>query len=347
MVDACSFISRLPKAELHVHIEGTMEPELVFKLAQKNNIELPFTLEEAQSKRQHFEDLQDFLNQYYFACKVLVEEEDFYELAMEYFKRAVSNNIVLAEVFFDPQAHTSRGVSFSTLMNGLHRAGKDAEQMGLKAKWVMCFLRDFSEEDALNTIEQAVPYADKISGIGLDSAELGNPPRKFTRVFAEASTKGLCGPEGKWKVAHAGEEGDASNIIEAIHCLGVARIDHGIRCLSDPYLCRVLADCKVPLTVCPNSNDRLQVLNRHFGGKQVISELLEKGLCVTINSDDPAFFGGYINENFKTALSSLELNEEELRKTCVKLCRNSFEAAFLTEEERQSYIIALETADKI
>lgn len=341
------FISALPKAELHVHIEGTMEPELLFMLAERNQITLPYSLEEAKHKREHFDDLQDFLHQYYDACKVLMTEQDFYDLALDYFKRAIQNNIKHAEVFFDPQTHTSRGIPFEVFMRGFERAKNEAETLGLSAKWILCILRDLTEEQAIETFNAAEPYKDLISGIGLDSAEVNNHPTKFKRAFKLASRLGLTGPDD-CIVAHAGEEGDPSYVIEALAVLNVKRIDHGVRSLEDVYLLKFLESSKIPLTVCPNSNRRLQVNNRYFPGRNVIKELLAHNIVATINSDDPAFFGGYLNDNYITVADSFgDTPEQDLKQILAKLAKNGFEASFISQAEKDRYYAEIDAVLKV
>ena len=326
-------IEKAPKAELHVHIEGTMEPELLFRLSARNNIALPYTLEESLQSRLSFTDLQDFLREYYDGCRVLITSEDFYELAKSYFEKAIKSNILHCEVFFDPGTHTNRGISFETIISGLTRASEEVRDR-INAHWIMCFLRDHSEEEALEILKIAEPYSHLIKGIGLDSNEIENPPKKFENAYKIASAKGFCG-DGSFKVAHAGEECDATSAISALYYLGIKRIDHGIRSLDSPFLCKFLRDSKIPLTVCPLSNDKLQVVSRFFNGRKLIKELYDLGIVVTINSDDPAFFGGYINENYESAL--LDFEDDQKKEVLIQFCKNGFKASFISDEEKEKY----------
>ncbi|GAC1538710.1 MAG: adenosine deaminase [Candidatus Velthaea sp.] len=326
-----SFAHRLPKAELHLHIEGTLEPELIFALAERNRIELPYSSVDALRAAYRFSSLQSFLDLYYAAMAVLRTEADFADLAHAYFARAREQGVVHAEIFFDPQAHTARGISFRTVIDGLWSAVQQSEaRYGISAKLIMCFLRDRSSESALGTLEEARPFGDRIVAVGLDSAEVGNPPSKFARVFERARA------EGWLTVAHAGEEGPPAYVWEALDLLRVSRIDHGVRSLEDPRLVRRLRDERIPLTVCPLSNVKLRVfdtLDDHTLGR-----MLDAGLLATVNSDDPAYFGGYIGENFDAVAQSLALTPAQL----VTLARNSFEAAFLSAERRTAYLARLE-----
>ena len=326
-------IELTPKAELHVHIEGTMEPSLLFSLSLRNNLPLPYTQEACAASRQHFAHLQHFLDQYYDACAVLITSEDFYDLAKAYFDKAIASKILHTEVFFDPQTHLSRGISFETVISGLTRAS-DEVKSSLSVHWVMCFLRNLTEADALEVLNQAQPFAHLIKGVGLDSAEHGNPPEKFANAYKQAAERGFCG-SGCLKVAHAGEECEASTVIAALYHLNIKRIDHGVRSLDSPALCKFLADAQIPLTVCPLSNEKLQVNARFLPGRRIVRELVELGIAVTINSDDPAFFGGYINENYVKALQEFE--EAERKEVLRKLCKNSFRASFISEEIKEMY----------
>jgi len=318
MVDLSRFIAGLPKAELHVHIEGTLEPEFLFERAEKNGLALPYASVEGARAAYNFQDLQDFLDLYYRGTSVLMDEADFHDLAWSYFVRARSQNVLRAEVFFDPQAHTRRGVPLATVMDGLCRAARDAKtNLGISVAWILCFLRDLGAEDAARTLDQALPHRDAFIGVGLDSAESGHPPGAFADVFARARAADLRA------VAHAGEEGPAAYIREALDALGVQRIDHGVHCLEDPDLVARLAREQIPLTVSPLSNVRLKVfpdMARH-----PIRGLMDAGLLVTVNSDDPAYFGGYINENYQAVAEAWDLSTHEL---CT-LARNSFQASFL------------------
>jgi len=331
MQDMKSFIAALPKAELHVHIEGTLEPEMMFDLARRNDVALPYGSIEELRGAYRFENLQSFLDLYYQGMAVLLRDEDFYDLAMAYLGRARAQNVRHAEIFFDPQAHTRRGVSFATVIAGLHRAQRDAAaQFGIRSKLILCFLRDLAPADAAATLDEALAYRDRIAGVGLDSAERGNPPGKFAEVFARARGEGL------FPVAHAGEEGPAAYVREAIEALGAVRIDHGIRALEDDALVARLARERIPLTVCPLSNVRLRVVPDMAA--HPLKVMLERGLLVTVNSDDPAYFGGYVNENFVAAQEALGLTRDDL----ARLARNSFEASWLEPEEKRAHIAAVE-----
>lgn len=307
------FIASLPKAELHVHIEGTLEPELMFELARRNRVSLRYPSVEALRRAYQFTDLQSFLDIYYEGAAVLRTEDDFREMAAAYFRKAASQNVRHAEIFFDPQTHTARGVPFETVIRGLRAA---QEQAKLTSKLILCFLRHLSEADAEKTLDEALPFKDWIVAVGLDSSERGNPPSKFARVFARARSEGFL------TVAHAGEEGPPEYIREALDLLHVRRIDHGVRCLEDPKLVDRLVAEQIPLTVCPLSNVKLRVFESMRDHN--LRKLLDRGLKVTINSDDPAYFGGYINENYLAATEALELTREEIER----IAQNSFDAAF-------------------
>lgn len=318
-----SFIENLPKAELHLHIEGTFEPELMFEIAQRNNIDLPFADVEALRKAYDFSRLQDFLDIYYQGMNVLQKEQDFYDLTWAYLKKIHSQNVLHTEIFFDPQGHTERGVAFETALNGIHRALEDGRsQLGISFGLIMCFLRHLDQDDAMKTLEQALPHKDKIIGVGLDSSELGHPPEKFTAVFERAKA------EGFHIVAHAGEEGPPEYVKQALDLLKVERIDHGNRALEDTALTQRIADESMALTVCPLSNLKLCVvddLKNH-----PIKKMLSAGLKATINSDDPAYFGGYMNENFIALAEAVDLTQVEI----ATLARNGFEAAFISDDEK-------------
>lgn len=317
MSDLHSTIARLPKAELHVHIEGTLEPELMFALAARNNVRLPYDSVEALRRAYAFTNLQDFLDLYYQGMSVLLTEQDFYDLAMAYFRKAAEQNVRYVEFFFDPQGHTSRGVSFDTVIGGLARAQAVAEDtLGLKSRMIMCFLRHLDEADAERTLDQALPHKDKIVGVGLDSSEKGHPPSKFKNVFRRAREAGFK------LVAHAGEEGPPEYVWQALDLLGAERIDHGIRSLEDPLLVARLVDEQIPLTVCPLSNVRLRVVDSIE--QHPLPRMLEAGLLVTVNSDDPAYFGGYVDDTFAALRDRLGLTDEQ-RET---LARNSITASF-------------------
>jgi adenine deaminase len=325
------FLRGLPKAELHLHIEGTLEPELMFAIARRNGVPLRFAGVEEARRAYRFRDLQSFLDIYYEGAGVLRAERDFYELTMAYLERAVADGVRHAEIFFDPQTHTARGVAFEEVARGIHRALADGEaRFGLTSKLILCFLRHLSAEDAARTLAEALAFRDWIAGVGLDSSEAGNPPSKFEAVFASAREAGFLA------VAHAGEEGPAAYIREALDVLHARRIDHGVRCVEDPELVADLAARRIPLTVCPLSNVKLGVfptLSRHN-----LKDLLRRGLCVTINSDDPAYFGGYVAENYRAAREALALSREDV----VQLAKNSFEASFLPPEEKERWINAVD-----
>lgn len=317
----------LPKAELHLHIEGTLEPELAFALAERNGVTLPYSSEDELRRAYSFDDLQSFLNLYYALMAVLRTEDDFADLAHAYLARAEQQGVRHAEIFFDPQAHTSRGVPIGTVIDGLARALDGAQETyGISTRLIMCFLRDESAESALATFEAARPHLDRITAVGLDSAEVGHPPSKFKEVFALAREAGLkC-------VAHAGEEGPPAYVWEALDVLGVDRIDHGVRSLEDERLVARLVADQVPLTVCPLSNVRLRVIDDL--ADHPLPAMLDAGLLVTVNSDDPAYFGGYADDNFTAVRDALGLDAETLRT----LARNSFRASFLDEATRAEYL---------
>lgn len=320
-----NLLKRMPKAELHMHIEGSLEPELIFALAERNGVKLNYPSVEALRKAYAFTDLQSFLDIYYAGASVLLKEQDFYDMAWAYFQRAHEDNVRHAELFFDPQTHTERGVPFETVINGLSRAIGDArEKFGISAALIMCFLRHLSEEDAFATLEQALPHRDKFIGVGLDSSERGHPPEKFARVFERCRELGLR------VVAHAGEEGPPEYIRNALDVLKAERIDHGVRCLEDAELTARLVREQVPLTVCPLSNVKLCVFKRLEDHN--LARLLDAGLVVTINSDDPAYFGGYVNENYLQTFAALPLTREHAQR----LARNSFAAAFLDPARKQA-----------
>ncbi|WP_310597345.1 adenosine deaminase [Aeromonas aquatica] len=313
-----NFIAGLPKLELHLHIEGTLEPELMFALAARNGVTLPWPDVERVRAAYEFDCLQSFLDLYYLGASVLRTEQDFFDLTFAYLKRCAAERVVHVEIFFDPQAHTARGVPFATVLGGIERALQEGEEtFGISWRLIMSFLRHLSEEEAFATLAEAEPHLARIHGVGLDSGELGNPPTKFAGVFAQARALGLP------VVAHAGEEGPASYIWQAINELQVRRIDHGVRCVDDPALLRYLADTRLPLTVCPLSNTRLKVfedMRQHN-----VLTLLERGLCITINSDDPAYFGGYLGANFQVLARDLGASRAQL----CRLSLNAVEASWL------------------
>ena len=325
------YIKKIPKAELHLHIEGTFEPELMFEIAQRNKVEIPYQSVEEVKKAYQFSCLQDFLDIYYAGASVLLYEKDFYDLTMAYFKHCAEENVVHTEIMFDPQTHTKRGVSFETVINGIQKAREDAkEKYEISSLLIMSYLRHLSEEDAFETLEQSLPYKHLIKAVGLDSSEKGNPPSKFQKVF-EASVK-----EGYVPVAHAGEEGPAEYIWEALDLLKIARIDHGNNCLTDEVLVKRLVDEKIALTVCPLSNLELKVVDDLKD--HPLKKMLNLGLKATVNSDDPAYFGGYMNANFLQTAEALDLTKEDV-KTLVK---NSFEYSLLSDDEKQKYLIQVE-----
>ena len=316
-------IRALPKAELHVHIEGTFEPELMFSIAQRNQIDIPYKSVEEVMQAYNFHNLQSFLDIYYAGANVLIHEQDFYDLAWAYFEKCAEDNVVHTEMFFDPQTHTDRGIAFEVVLNGLQRACADAKaKLGITSHLIMCFLRHLSEEAAFKTLEQAIPFKDQIIGVGLDSSEVGHPPSKFERVFAKAREEGFL------IVAHAGEEGPAEYVWEALDLLKVNRIDHGVRSEEDPKLMARLIAEKMPLTVCPLSNLKLCVVDDMADHN--IRRLLQQGVHVTVNSDDPSYFGGYMNDNFIAIAESLDLTADELKTLAI----NSFEASFISDEEK-------------
>ncbi|MBP6113619.1 MAG: adenosine deaminase [Acinetobacter sp.] len=316
-------IRALPKAELHVHIEGTFEPELMFSIAQRNQIDIPYKSVEEVKQAYNFHNLQSFLDIYYAGANVLIHEQDFYDLAWAYFEKCAEDNVVHTEMFFDPQTHTDRGIAFEVVLNGLQRACADAKaKLGITSHLIMCFLRHLSEEAAFKTLEQAIPFKDQIIGVGLDSSEVGHPPSKFELVFAKAREEGFL------IVAHAGEEGPAEYVWEALDLLKVNRIDHGVRSEEDPKLMARLIAEKMPLTVCPLSNLKLCVVDDMADHN--IRRLLQQGVHVTVNSDDPSYFGGYMNDNFIAIAESLDLTADELKTLAI----NSFEASFISDEEK-------------
>jgi adenosine deaminase len=321
----------MPKAELHIHIEGSLEPELIFALAQRNGIALPYADIDSLRRAYAFSNLQSFLDIYYAGAGVLLEEQDFYDMAMAYLRRAAADNVTRAEIFFDPQTHTERGVAFGSVIDGLHRACGDARtELGVDAALILCFLRHLTEDEAFATLEEALPHRDKFIGVGLDSSEVGHPPEKFSRVFAR------CRELGFHLVAHAGEEGPAAYIWTALDLLKVERIDHGVQAIQDAALMHRLAKDRIALTVCPLSNQKLCVfpdLAAHNLGR-----LLQQGLAVTVNSDDPAYFGGYINDNFTQTFAALRLGAD----AAYALARNGFEASFIDDAARRRHIDALD-----
>ena len=327
-------LRRMPKAELHIHIEGSLEPELIFELAQKNGVTLSYDNVEALRAAYSFTDLQSFLDLYYAGASVLLTEADFYAMAMAYFRRAAADNVVHTELFFDPQTHTQRGVAMGDIILGLSRACKEAlTQWNVSASLILCFLRHLPESSALATLEAALPYRQHLIGVGLDSSEKGNPPENFARVFNQCRELGLR------VVAHAGEEGPAGYIRSALDILQVERIDHGVRCTEDPDLVQRLAKSRVPLTICPLSNVKLRVF-KSMQEHNLVS-LLRAGLCVMVNSDDPAYFGGYINQNY---VSLFEALPELTLQDAWQLARNSIEASFVPDAQKSTWAAQLNYA---
>jgi adenosine deaminase len=324
-------IRDLPKAELHIHIEGSLEPEMMFELAQRNGVELPYADVASIRDAYRFDCLQDFLDLYYQGMSVLLTEQDFYDLTWAYLLRCRDDNVVHTEIFFDPQGHTERGVAFETVFEGIWSALQDgAERLGISSRVIMCFLRHLEEADAFATLEQAGPYLDRVCGVGLDSSELGHPPNKFQRVFQRAGELGLK------RVAHAGEEGPPEYVLEALDGLRVDRIDHGNRSLEDPDLVGRLVRSQMPLTVCPQSNLRLAVVKDMR--EHPIRRMLAAGLKATVNSDDPAYFGGYVNDNFDALVDAVNLGAGEI----VTLVRNSFSASFLDDQSIDRHLDAVQ-----
>jgi adenosine deaminase len=321
----------MPKAELHIHIEGSLEPELIFALAQRNGVSLPYANVAELRAAYAFTNLQSFLDLYYAGASVLLHEQDFYDMAWAYFERAAADHVVRAELFFDPQTHTARGVPMGTVIEGLHRACQDAQtKLGISADLILCFLRHLSEDEAIETLQAALPWRDRFIGVGLDSSELGHPPEKFARVFAQARALGLH------VVAHAGEEGPPAYIWSALDVLQVERIDHGVQAIHDPALMQRLAQSRMPLTVCPLSNLKLCV----FGGLEDhnLKQMLDAGICVTINSDDPAYFGGYLNENYLQTFAALGLNAQHAHT----LAANSLQASFASDADKARWLRELD-----
>ena len=329
------FARRHPKAELHLHIEGTFEPELMMKLARRNHVRIPYRSAVEARKAYNFTDLQSFLDIYYNAMKTLVKEQDFRELTMAYMKKAASQGVVHAEIFFDPQAHTSRGVPFGTVVGGIHRGLEDAKaELGMTSNLIMCFLRDMSPGSAMETLDEALKYKRWIKAVGMDSKELGNPPNKFADVYAKARKEGFRA------VAHAGEEAPAEYVWEALDLLKVSRIDHGYHIFEDPKLVTRVSKEHIPVTLCPLAAVGVEYFKSVK--EMPIKKMLDLGMVATINSDDPAYFKGYIADNFDAAIDALRLSREDV----MKLLRNSFEASFLTPAAKRRHIKKLESAAK-
>ena len=317
----------MPKAELHLHIEGSIEPELMFKLAKRNKVAIPFKSVDEVKLAYNFKNLQSFLDIYYRGANVMIEKKDFFDLTWSYMLKCKENNIVHTEIFFDPQTHTTRGVKFDLVINNIHEAlVKAKNELGISSKIIMCFLRHLDEESAFKTLDQALVHKDKIIGVGLDSSELGNLPSKFEKVFRKAIEEGFL------TVAHAGEEGPPQYIWEALDFLKVKRIDHGVRCLEDEKLTKKLRDEQIPLTVCPLSNVRLCVFKKLEDHN--LKKMLDKGLLVMVNSDDPAYFGGYLNTNLIKCQEALNLSKEDIKKLAI----NSFKSSFLSKGEKKKWI---------
>jgi len=324
------FIKKIPKTELHLHIEGSLEPELMFELAKRNKIKIPFGSVDEIRNAYNFHNLQSFLDIYYQGSMVLISEQDFFDLTWAYLLKSKEDNIVHTEIFFDPQTHTGRGIEFGLVINGIHRAILKAEkELGISSKIIMCFLRHLNEQSAFKMLDQALKHKDKIAGVGLDSSEIGNPPCKFERVFKKAMKEGFL------TVSHAGEEGPPKYIWEALDLLKVKRIDHGIRCLEDEKLVQRLRDDQIPLTVCPLSNVKLYIFEKLKDHN--LKKLLNKGLIITVNSDDPAYFGGYLNTNFIECQTALNLTKEDIKRLVI----NSFRSSFLNEDEKKKWIVQI------
>jgi len=326
------WLNGLPKIELHLHIEGTLEPELLFKLAKRNSIQLPFDSVSEVKKAYQFSNLQDFLDIYYQGAEVLLLKQDFYDLTWAYLLMCKQQNVIHVEPFFDPQTHTTRGVPFETIVNGISEALADGKtKLGITSKLIMCFLRHLSEESAIETLKSSEQFTDVIYGVGLDSAEMGNPPEKFINVFSKAKNMGYK------LVAHAGEEGPAGYIWSSLDVLNVQRIDHGIRAIDDPDLMLRLIESQMPLTICPLSNVKLRVFDTM--ASHTILDMLDLGVCVTVNSDDPSYFGGYMTENFLALYDTLELSRDQ----AIRLINNSIDASFAEDSRKKELSNLLQT----
>ena len=326
-----NFIEGIPKAELHLHIEGTFEPDLMFEIARRNNISINYKSVDELKKAYNFNNLQEFLDIYYAGASVLIYEQDFYDLTWAYLTKVHEQNLVHTEIFFDPQTHTDRGISFDTVIQGIHIALEEAkEKLGISSQLIMCFLRHLDEVAAFDTLEQALPYKEWIAGVGLDSSEMGHPPSKFENVFSKALDEGFI------TVAHAGEEGPAAYVWEAINLLKISRIDHGNRSLEDDQLIKHIVEKQIPLTMCPLSNLELKVVDDLKDHPML--QLMEAGLMVTINSDDPAYFGGYMNENYIQIAAALNLSKKQI----AELAKNSFKASFLSDVEKEKLMNQVE-----
>ena len=327
MNEIIEFIKKTPKAELHLHIEGTLEPSFLFKLAKKNKIQIPFKSINEIKSAYNFTNLQSFLDIYYQGANVLINEEDFFDLTWSYLLKCKNDNVVHTEIFFDPQTHTDRGIKFDTVINGIHKAlSKAKKELGISSEIIMCFLRHLDEDTAFKTLDQGLRHKDKIIGVGLDSSEIGHPPKKFERVFQKAIESGFL------TVAHAGEEAPSKYIWEALNLLKVKRIDHGVQCLNDEKLVKKLSDEQIPLTVCPISNIKLGVFKKLE--EHNLKKMLSKNLMIMINSDDPAYFGAYVNKNLIESQIALNLSKKEIKKLII----NSFKSSFLLENKKKEWI---------
>ena len=326
-IDIIDFIKKTPKTELHVHIEGTLEPEHMFELARKNNVSIPFKNIDEVKSAYNFHNLDSFLDIYYQGSKVLINEEDFSDLTWAYILKCKKDNVVHTEIFFDPQTHVDRGIHFDTVINGIYKALIRAkDELNITSKIIMCFLRHLNEESGFKVLNKALKHKDKIIGVGLDSSELGNPPKKFEKLFKKAIEEGFL------TVAHAGEEGPPEYIWEAVDLLKAQRIDHGVQCLKDEKLVYKLKEAQIPLTVCPLSNVKLCVFDKLEDHN--LKKILDKGLMAMVNSDDPAYFGGYLNMNLIQVQSALNLTKDDVKI----LIMNSFKSSFLSEKEKKYWI---------
>ncbi len=326
-IEIIEYIKKTPKTELHLHIEGTLEPDHMFKLAKRNNVSIPFKNIEEVKSAYNFHNLDSFLNIYYQGSKVLINEEDFFDLTWDYILKCKKDNVVHTEIFFDPQTHMDRGIDFDVVINGIYKALSKAEnELNITSKIIMCFLRHLDEESGFKVLSKALKHKDKIIGVGLDSSELGNPPKKFEKLFKKAIEEGFL------TVAHAGEEGPPEYIWEAINLLKIKRIDHGVQCLKDEKLVKKLKESQIPLTVCPLSNIKLCVFDKLE--EHNLKKIINKDLMATVNSDDPAYFGGYLNENLLQVQSALNLSKKEVKTLII----NSFKSSFLNEKEKNNWI---------
>ena len=326
-IEIIEYIKKTPKTELHLHIEGTLEPDHMFKLAKRNNVSIPFKNVEEVKSAYNFHNLDSFLNIYYQGSKVLINEEDFFDLTWAYILKCKKDNIVHTEIFFDPQTHMERGIDFDVVINGIYKAlSKAKNELNITSKIIMCFLRHLDEESGFKVLSKAIKHKDKIIGVGLDSSELGNPPKKFEKLFKKAIEEGFL------TVAHAGEEGPPEYIWEAIDLLKIKRIDHGVQCLKDEKLVKKLRESQIPLTVCPLSNIKLCVFDKLE--EHNLKKIINEDLMATVNSDDPAYFGGYLNENLIQVQSALNLSRQEVKTLII----NSFKSSFLNENEKNNWI---------